>query len=73
MDNAFEYVEDNGITLSSNYPYTATDNACTYDPNTAAAHLSSHVNVAENDPAALMAAAAIGPVSVAVNAGSLGW
>jgi cathepsin L len=28
MDSAFEYVDDNGLALASDYPYTAKDGVC---------------------------------------------
>lgn len=32
MDNAFTYIEENGITTENNYPYKGYDQDCSYDP-----------------------------------------
>lgn len=70
MDYAFEYIIANGgLTTEANYPYTATDGIC----NKTAAHqvaaiISSYQDVTPNSEAALEAAIAQQPVSVAVEA-----
>jgi len=73
MDNAFAYGKDHGIELGKDYPYTASDDDCKYNAKKGVAHVASFVDVAENDGDALLAAVAQQPVSVAVNAGSIGW
>lgn len=74
MDDAFEFIKDNGITLESAYPYLAVDGTC----NTAlekqiAANITGYVNVAANNPTALQTAATSQPISVAVQADQYVW
>lgn len=73
MDSAFSYVESNGITLESTYPYTAADGTCTFKPTDSAFKNSAHTDVPANDPAQLAAAANLGPVSVAIEADQFGF
>jgi len=68
MDQAFEYIIKNqGVTTESAYPYTAKDGTCRTGQ-TAAATLTKYVDVTANSESALLAAANIGPVSVAIEA-----
>jgi len=70
MDAAFQFVISNkGITDSAAYPYTAQDGQCR-PGQTAAATVSSFVNVAEGSEESLLQALALGPVSVAIQASS---
>lgn len=75
MDDAFKYIIANkGITLESNYAYTAKDGIC--DKTKAAqvaATLSSFTDVAHNNPTALQTAVAQQPVSIAVEADQAAW
>uniref|UniRef100_A0A663MXK6 CATL1 protein n=2 Tax=Athene cunicularia TaxID=194338 RepID=A0A663MXK6_ATHCN len=73
MTRAFQYVHDNGGLNSEHiYPYTATDTStCQYNPQDRAANCSAIWLVAQGSEAALeQAVAAVGPVSVAVDASS---
>lgn len=68
MDQGFQYIITNGgITSEAQYPYTAQDGTCNTNV-TSVATLSSFVDVATNNEAALLAAVNIGPVSVAIEA-----
>ena len=68
MDNAFQYVETNGLALESAYSYTGSDGSC--KAFTAAPHtkISGFKDVAQRNEAALKAAVAQQPVSVAIEA-----
>jgi cathepsin L len=70
MDSAFEYIIKNkGLTTEANYPYTAQDGTCSASKAKAvAATIKSYTDVATNSEAALEAAIAQQPVSVAVEA-----
>ncbi|NXX78394.1 CATL1 protein, partial [Urocolius indicus] len=73
MSRAFQYVHDNGGLNSEHvYPYTGRDtSSCRYDPRDRAANCSGVRLVAPGSEAALeQALAAVGPVSVAVDASS---
>lgn len=70
MDYGFQYIISNGgITTEAEYPYTATGpNTCEASGKPVAATLSGYQDVPTNSDAALMAAIAKQPVSVAVEA-----
>ncbi|XP_054854016.1 cathepsin S [Eublepharis macularius] len=70
MTYAFQYIIDNkGINSESSYPYTAKAGPCRYNPSARAATCSRYVQLPSADEAALKAAvAAVGPISVAVDA-----
>ncbi|NXE55369.1 CATL2 protein, partial [Casuarius casuarius] len=73
ITRAFQYVHDNGGLNSEHvYPYLGTDaSSCRYDPRDRAANCSAVWLVAAGSEAALeQAVAAVGPVSVAVDASS---
>ncbi|XP_071583542.1 cathepsin L2-like [Heliangelus exortis] len=73
MTLAFQYVRDNGgLNSEHSYPYVATDTSgCRYNPQDKAANCSDIWLVARGSEAALeQAVAAVGPVSVAVDASS---
>ncbi|OWK51482.1 Cathepsin L1 [Lonchura striata] len=73
MQRAFQYVRDNGgLSSERAYPYTGTDNSrCRYNPSNKAANCSSFRTLPRGDEAALaQAVAAVGPVSMAVDASS---
>ena len=69
MDNAFKWVEDNGIATEAAYPYTSgggDTGTCT--KTTPAVKITGFTDVTPNDEAALLVAAAQQPVSVAIEA-----
>ncbi len=69
MDNAFQYIIDNGgIDTEASYPYTAEDGSCHYDAANSGATLSSYQDISSGDEAGLLAALAITPISVAIDA-----
>ena len=71
MDYAFSYIKDNkGIALTSEYKYTALDMTCKASGKSKNGPISSFVDVPVNSTAALKAAIAQQPVSVAIEADS---
>ena len=70
MDSAFEYIIKNkGLTTEANYPYTAQDGTCSAKKaKQIAATITAYTDVTINSDAALEAAIALQPVSVAVEA-----
>lgn len=70
MDYAFQYIISNGgITTEAEYPYTATGpNTCEAAGKPVAASITSYTDVTPSSDAALMAALAKQPVSVAIEA-----
>ena len=66
MDNAFEYVIDNGICSEDSYPYTGTTGECSscfsyFSPTSCS-------DVAMNNQVDLKKAVALGPISIAIEA-----
>jgi len=72
MDFAFTYIEANAADTESSYPYTGRDGSCNTSIS-GVAKLTGFSDVTPNDPVALQAALAVGPVAIAVDAASLGW
>jgi C1A family cysteine protease len=69
VDQAFQYIIDNGgICLESAYPYQAVQGTCQAQTCTSAATISSFTDVTADSDAALAAAVAQQPVSVAIEA-----
>jgi len=72
MDNAFEWIEKNGLALESDYPYTSgsgvTGSCDTAKEGKAAVTISSFRDVPKEDEDALKSAVAQGPVSIAIEA-----
>jgi C1A family cysteine protease len=68
MDDAFQFIINNkGICLEADYPYTAAQGTCQTTCKTAAT-ISSFKDVTAGDETALLEALQIGPVSVAIEA-----
>jgi cathepsin L len=70
MDQAFQYViSNNGLDTEASYPYTATGpNQCQFSRSTVGATIKKFKDVASGSEAALKAAVAQQPVSVAIDA-----
>ena len=69
MDSAFNYALQTPITTEDNYPYTAMyHTSCRYEAGSGVVQATSYYDVAANDSDALLAAIALGPVSVAIEA-----
>jgi C1A family cysteine protease len=67
MDNAFNYIHDNGICLEKDYPYTASDGSC----NTTCKSITkikSFIDITPNSESVLLKAVTIQPISVAIEA-----
>jgi len=75
MDDAFTYIVKNGgLDSEADYPYTARDGTCkTAKAANKIAKITGFKDVAKNNEAQLAAAAAIGPVSVAIEADQAGF
>jgi C1A family cysteine protease len=71
MDDAFTFAEANAMDTEASYPYKGADGTC--GTGTPVAKVASFQDVKINDPVALQAAVAEGPVSIAVDAAALGW
>jgi len=67
MDQGFKYIEQNGICLENDYPYTAADGTCKNSCKSVT-KVSSYVDVPGNNEVALQNAVHLTPVSVAVEA-----
>ena len=67
MSQGFNYIEQNGICLENDYPYTAADGTCKKSCKSVT-KVSSFVDVPANNEVALQNALHINPVSVAVEA-----
>jgi len=70
MTDAMNYIISNkGIDTEASYPYTAEDGtSCNYNPANSGSTLSSYVNVVQGSETDLLAKAAMGPTSVAIDA-----
>ncbi|XP_033740053.1 cathepsin L1-like [Pecten maximus] len=69
MNNAFRYIQVNGIESEADYPYTAKDGACFYDSSKVVTRCTGFVKVPTgNELQLLEAVASIGPISVAIDA-----
>ena len=68
MDNAFEYVIQNGLCLNVSYPYNASDGQCQNQTCTKKVHIDKYYDVPQNNENQLEKAVAKQPVSVAIQA-----
>jgi len=68
MDQAFQYVEANGIELESTYPYKGVDGKCQYKAASTIFKIDNYTDVTPKDNDALQAAVAGQPVSIAIDA-----
>jgi cathepsin L len=70
MDNAFQYIKENGgIDTEKSYPYEAIDDTCHFNKKSVGATDKGFVDVPSGDEDALKKAiATVGPVSVAIDA-----
>merc|ERR1712147_164683 len=73
MELAFQWAMNNTMVTEDSYPYTAEDGKCKTDGLTNIAKVSNYTDVESKSPLALATALTHGPVSIAVNAASLGW
>lgn len=71
MDKAFDFINSNGLTTETDYPYKGTDCTCNKDKERDhVVEISGHEKVPANNEKSLQAAVAEQPVSVAIDAGS---
>jgi cathepsin L len=74
MDQAFDYIQQQGIERESVYPYTAQDGDCQYDASQVVTKVTGHTDIAVGDENQLKeAVATVGPVSVAIDASHLSF
>ncbi|XP_068201401.1 procathepsin L-like [Palaemon carinicauda] len=72
MDQAFKYIKHNkGIDTEESYPYEAKDGSCRFKSEDIGATLTGYVDIPKgNETALLHAVHKVGPISVAIDAGS---
>lgn len=69
MDNAFKYLEQQGLETEQDYPYTARDGRCHIDQSKTVTEVTGFVDIPQTDEDKLKEAVANnGPVSVAIDA-----
>lgn len=73
VDNAFWYVIDNGITTEPKYPYTGTQQNCSYTPDMKVFQNSQCAKIKPNSTKALQSALIQQPVAVMVESNSLAF
>ncbi|CAG9327353.1 unnamed protein product [Blepharisma stoltei] len=71
--NAFQYVQYNGVTTASIYPYIVKQGSCTYKTSTKAVQIGSYRNAGRGVESLIYNAVALQPVSVAVQANQPAW
>ncbi|GAB5358459.1 hypothetical protein AAMO2058_000459500 [Amorphochlora amoebiformis] len=73
MDDGFQYAEKKGLCTEGDYSYSGQDGTCKESNCKTAVYVSSYTDVPKSNLDALASAVAQAPVSVAVDAGGLGW
>ena len=73
MDYAFTYLMSKKVELESDYPYTATDNECSFDAKKGVGYVDNFNDITPNSPAQLKAAVAYTPISVAIEADQIAF
>jgi C1A family cysteine protease len=68
MDNAFQYIIDNGLCANNSYPYQANSGQCMNTTCQKVVHIKKYHDIKTNDEHALAKAVARQPVSVAIQA-----
>jgi C1A family cysteine protease len=68
MGLAFDYLKKYKIEKETDYPYTGRDGTCKYSATKGVINTRGHVNVKANSPTDLINAAALGTVSIALEA-----
>jgi len=68
MDDAFEYVEKQGIQSEASYPFVGVDTKCTYNKADVVFTITGYTNVPASNNDALQAAVAQQPISIAIDA-----
>ena len=71
MDDAFTYAEKTAMDTEAQYPYTARDGTC--HATAGVATITGFTDVTPNSPTALATAAALGPVSIAIDASGIAF
>ncbi|XP_026374631.2 procathepsin L-like [Ursus arctos] len=68
MDNAFQYVKDNGgLDSEESYPYLGRNESCKYRPEKSAANVTTFWRVSNEEDGLMTTVATVGPVSAAVD------
>ena len=75
MDTAFDYIiKNNGIDTEASYPYRGANEKCKFNAANVGATMTSCVDVKSKDEGALkLAVAAVGPISVAIDASHMSF
>ena len=68
MDNAFEYIIDNGLCSNISYPYNSGEGSCMNTTCKKLVHITNYTDVKKNNEKILKKAVSITPVSVAIQA-----